>query len=453
MSRIEHDSLGQVEVADDVLWGAQTQRAADNFHIKGPLPNAFIRALALVKVAAARSNLELGELSADKACAIVDAGLLLAGGEHSDQFPVDIYQTGSGTSSNMNVNEVITHLCAEAGVTVHPNDDVNHGQSSNDTVPTSIHLAAVLATRPLRDAIARLDACLARRAVELAQVVKPGRTHLMDAMPVTFGQVLTGWRAQLEYVGGRIDAAATDLQQIPQGGTAVGTGINCPAGFRDAFCRHLNAETGLSFAPLPTPFAGQSGIDRPLALSAALRGLAVFLTKISNDLRWMNSGPLHGLADITMPALQPGSSIMPGKVNPVACEAVVMAAVQVQGLDHSIAIAAEMGNFQLNVMLPLVANNLIDMQSLLTNSVNLLCDKAIALFEPNRAALEKNLARNPVLVTALNPVIGYEKAAHIAHVAYDTGRAVIDVAEEETDISRVELARLLDPLGLTGQGT
>jgi fumarate hydratase class II len=450
MTRIEHDSLGEVKVADDVLWGAQTQRAKDNFHIKGPMPNAFIRALALIKVAAAKTNLELGELPENKVEAIMAAGTGISKGEHADQFPVDIYQTGSGTSTNMNVNEVIAHLCGRAGVTVHPNDDVNHSQSSNDTVPTAIHLSALLALTPLQTALAKLDECLVSRATELAQVVKPGRTHLMDAMPVTFGQVLTGWRTQLAFIHGQLRAAGKGLAQLPQGGTAVGTGVNCPDGFRDAFCRHLSEITSLSLEPLATPFAGQSAIDRPLALSSALRALAIFLVKISNDLRWMNSGPLHGLADITLPALQPGSSIMPGKVNPVACEAVVMAATQVQGLDHAVAIAAQVGNFELNVMLPLVANNLLEMESLLTHAVELLAEKAIAVFEPNLESLKKNLARNPILVTALNPVIGYEKAAHIAHLAYDSGRAVLDVAMEETGMSEAELEKLLDPLKLTG---
>lgn len=450
MTRIEHDSMGEIKVANSALWGAQTQRALENFHVHGPLPNAFIRAVALIKVAAAEANLTLGELPQDKATAIVAAALEIVAGEHAEQFPVDIYQTGSGTSTNMNVNEVIAHLAARAGIQVHPNDDVNHSQSSNDTIPSAIHLSARLAISPLQQAVQRLDECLAERAEELMRVVKPGRTHLMDAMPVTFGQVLNGWRAQLDTVRQQLQLAADGLLALPQGGTAVGTGVNCPAGFRAAFCACLQARTGLDFTPLVSPFAAQSAIDRPLALSSALRAYAVFLVKIANDLRWMNSGPLHGLADITLPALQPGSSIMPGKVNPVACESVVMAAVQVQGLDHAIAIAAQLGNFELNVMLPLVANNLLDMLSLLTHSTDLLNDKAIALFQPNHAALARNLARNPILVTALNTVIGYEKAAHIAHLAYDTERAVLDVALEETDMSRAELEALLDPLKLTG---
>ena len=450
MTRIEHDSLGDIKVASHALWGAQTQRALENFHVHGPLPNAFIRAVALIKVVAAETNRELGELPNDKAAAIIKAAQEVVAGEHVEQFPVDIYQTGSGTSTNMNVNEVIAHLCARDGVTVHPNDDINHGQSSNDTIPTAIHLSARLAVAPLQQAMQRLDECLAERAEELARVVKPGRTHLMDAMPITFGQVLTGWRAQLAVISQQLQQAADGLLQLPQGGTAVGTGVNCPAGFRERFCERLQTHTGLEFTPLSSAFSGQGAIDRPQALSSALRAYALLLVKVANDLRWMNSGPLHGLADITLPALQPGSSIMPGKVNPVACESVVMAAVQVQGLDHAIAISTQLGNFELNVMLPLVANNLLEMLSLLTHATDLLNDKAIALFQPNLKALARNLARNPILVTALNSIIGYEKAAHIAHLAYDTDRAIIDVAEEETNLSRAELEVLLDPLKLTG---
>lgn len=451
MSRVEHDSLGEINVDENVLWGAQTQRALNNFHIKGPMPAPFIQALAQIKVAAALTNGELGGLEQQKVDAIAKAGNAIAAGQYADQFPVDIYQTGSGTSSNMNINEVIAHLCANAGVDVHPNDEINQGQSSNDTVPTAIHLSALLAVRPLRQAVTRLDQALEQRALELAEVVKPGRTHLMDAMPVTFGQMLSGWRTQLDSIHQQLDSAVEALCYLPQGGTAVGTGINCPAGFRESFCRHLSEATGLKLTPLDSAFAGQSAIDRPLALSAALRALAVFLIKTNNDLRWMNSGPLHGMSDITLPVLQPGSSIMPGKVNPVACEAVVMAATQVQGLDYTIALAAQVGNFELNVMLPLVGNNLLEMLSLLTHSTDLMVDKSILLFQPNHKALQQNLAKNPILVTALNPLIGYEKAAHIAHIAYDTGRAIIDVAKQETDLSENELKAALDPLKLTGR--
>lgn len=450
MSHIEHDSLGEIEVADDVLWGAQTQRAKENFDVGGPMPNAFIRALALVKVACADANRSIGKLPEDKAKAIIKAGLALAEGQYADQFPVDVYQTGSGTSSNMNANEVIAHLCAKDGVQVHPNDDVNHSQSSNDTIPTTLHVAGRLGVQPLLKAVAALDASLASRADELRKVVKPGRTHLMDAMPITFGQVLDGWREQLNYLTAQLKRADDGLGDIPQGGTAVGTGINCPEGFREAFSKQISQYTGLTFRPLAHPASGQSAIDRPLALSAALRALAVFLVKVGNDFRWMNSGPLHGMSDITLPVLQPGSSIMPGKVNPVACESVVMAAMQIQGLDHAIALGAQTGNFQLNVNLPLVANNLLTMLTLATNSVRLLQTQTIDRFEPNHASLQKNLARNPILVTALNTIIGYEKAAHIAHVAYDTGRAIIDVAEEETDLSREELEKRLDPINLVG---
>ncbi|MDX1805265.1 MAG: class II fumarate hydratase, partial [Alcanivorax sp.] len=377
-TRTEADSLGPVEIPLAALWGAQTQRALDNFSIDKPLPNRLIRAIALIKLCAARANAELGLLDADKASAITTAAEAIVAGEHADQFPVDIYQTGSGTSSNMNVNEVIAHLCARAGVDVHPNDDVNLGQSSNDTIPSAIHLSAVQALEPLQASIRQLRSAIQTRAAELADVVKPGRTHLMDAMPVTFGQVLGGWDSQLEHAGEKLRGAGHALQRLPQGGTAVGTGVNCHADFAARFCFHLSESTGMHFQPLDSFFAGQGAIDRPLALSAALRGYAIVVGKIANDLRWMNSGPLHGLGEISLPALQPGSSIMPGKVNPVVCESTLMVCAQVQGLDQAICLAAQQGNFELNVMLPLVANNLLEMIRLLSRSNCFLADKAIA---------------------------------------------------------------------------
>jgi fumarate hydratase, class II len=451
--RTERDSLGPVMIPADALWGPQTQRALENFNIDGPLPNHLIRAIAQIKSVAAATNSELGQLEAGKAKAIMRAADKIASGEYADQFHVDIYQTGSGTSTNMNVNEVIARLCMLDGVQVHPNDDVNLSQSSNDTIPSAIHVSCVTAViNELLPSIDVLRGEIQRRAEELADVVKPGRTHLMDAMPVTFGQVLQGWDVQLAHVQEKIRGAAHALQRLPQGGTAVGTGVNCPAGFVALFCLKLSERVGAHYQPLDSCFAGQGAIDRPLALSAALRGYAVVLSKISNDLRWMSSGPMHGLAEIQLEALQPGSSIMPGKVNPVVCESTLMVCAQIQGLDHAVCLAAQQGNFELNVMLPLVANNLLDMIRLLSHSNRLLSAKAIATFTVNRSYLAQQLGNNPILVTALNATIGYSRAAEIAKQAYASNRPIIDVAEEMTELTRSELEQLLDPLTLTRGG-
>ena len=437
-TRIETDSLGQVQVPKAARWGAQTQRAVDNFPISGrPLPERFILAVVRIKRCAAEANLKLQQLPADKQAAIVGACNDLLDGHHLDQFPVDIFQTGSGTSTNMNVNEVIAHLCADAGSEIHPNDDVNLGQSSNDTIPTAIHVSAVLAvTEQLLPGLEYLIATLGLRAREGRELVKTGRTHLMDAMPVTVEQELQTWVLQLQDASSRLARARDELLAIPQGGTAVGSGINAHPDFAAAFAEQLADETGLAFKPMPHPFVAQSALDGPLNLSAALRGLAVVLMKISNDLRWMNSGPIHGLGELQLPATQPGSSIMPGKVNPVICESVTM-------------VAAQSGNFQLNVMLPLVASNLLDMTAWLANSCRNLADRAITGMTFNEDRLAEGVGKNPILVTALNPVIGYEKAAKIAKEAFASGRPVIDVAEEQSDLSRDELEKLLDPKTLT----
>jgi len=366
---------------------------------------------------------------------------------------VDVFQTGSGTSTNMNVNEVIAHLCAEAGVVVSANDDVNLGQSSNDTIPSAIHLATVRALEShLLPAIAALRYSIAARAAELADQVKPGRTHLMDAMPITFSQQLHGWLSQLDHSVAGLRSASNGLLRIPQGGTAVGTGVNCHPDFAEQFCRQLSARTGHLFQPLDSFFAGQGAVDRPLAASAALRGLAVVLMKIANDLRWMNSGPQHGLSEIMLPAVQPGSSIMPGKVNPVICESVCMVAAQVMGLDQALVIAAQSGNFELNVMLPLLADNLLTMTGLQANAIAMLDQRAIQGFRVNSEHLAESINKNPILVTALNPLIGYNRAAAIAKQAYVEGRPVIDVALEHTDLSREQLEKLLDPVTLTRGG-
>ncbi len=456
--RIEHDSLGEVRLPADALFGPQTQRAVDNFPVSGrPMPVAFIDALCRLKAACAQANHRIGALDAARAEAITSvAERLVAGlaeGRFRDAFPVDVYQTGSGTSSNMNVNEVIAHLAGEQAA-VHPNDHVNMSQSSNDVVPSAIRVMSVRRVeRDLLPALAHLETVLLGRARELAGVVKTGRTHLMDATPIRFDQVLEGFVEQLRGWRLALEQARDRNLSLPLGGTAVGTGLNAPEGFADAAIDSLNRalERESPFGRLAHPAAGMSVQDDSLALSSALRGVAVFLHKLANDLRWMNSGPLAGLGEISLPALQPGSSIMPGKVNPVVPESVAMAAVQIQGLDHAVAMAAQSGNFELNVMFPVVAANLDEMVTLAANASRLLADRAIAGFTVNRERIERDLAANPILVTALNPVIGYEAGAAIAKRAYAEGRAVIDVAREMTDLDEATLNELLDPRRLTGE--
>ena len=452
--RTEKDSLGEVKVPEHALWGAQTQRAIDNFPVSGqPMPEAFIRAVAQVKCSAAQANGALGLLDPDLRDAIVQACHRVAEGEFSDQFPVDRYQTGSGTSTNMNVNEVVAAVAQKDGMQVHPNDHVNMSQSSNDVIPTAIHVSSLLAVKEqLLPALSHLKSVIYEREAELKSQVKTGRTHLMDAMPVTLGQELRTWREQLAAAERRLAQVCEELSALPQGGTAVGTGVNADAEFAGQFTKFMKINTGHAFRSLDHKFVGQSAIDGPVALSAQLRGTAVVLTKIANDLRWMNSGPIHGLAEISLPALQPGSSIMPGKVNPVIPESVAMVSAQVMGLDSAVAIAGQSGNFQLNVMLPMVGANLLDMTALLANASNMLADKAMAGFTVNADNLNAGVGRNPVLVTALNPEIGYALASDIAKEAYSSGRAVIDVAEERSGLSRERLEQLMDPLKLTRGG-
>ncbi|GHD43405.1 fumarase, class II [Marinobacter persicus] len=452
--RTEKDSLGEVKVPANALWGAQTQRAVDNFPVSGqPMPVGFIKAVAEVKCSAAQANGALGLLAPDLRDAIVQACQRVASGEFADQFPVDRYQTGSGTSTNMNVNEVVASIARQQGVEVNPNDHVNMSQSSNDVIPTAIHVSSLMAVKEqLLPAISHLRGVIYEREAQLNDQVKTGRTHLMDAMPVTMGQELRTWREQLVAVERRLEQACDELAAVPQGGTAVGTGVNADEEFAGQFIKFLKINTGQNFRSLDHKFVGQSAIDAPVALSAQLRGTAVVLTKIANDLRWMNSGPIHGLAEISLPALQPGSSIMPGKVNPVIPESVAMVSAQVMGLDSAVAIAGQSGNFQLNVMLPMVGANLLEMTSLLANAINMLADKAVAGFTVNADNLNEGVGRNPVLVTALNPEIGYALASDIAKEAYATGRAVIDVAEERSGLSRERLEQVMDPLKLTRGG-
>ena len=452
--RTERDSLGEVRVPADALWGAQTQRAVDNFPVSGlPMPSEFIAAVVRIKQAAADANTSLGLMDVELRDAIAEAGEQIISGKFNDHFPIDRYQTGSGTSTNMNVNEVISALAWKAGVEVHPNDHVNMSQSSNDVIPTAIHVSAVEGVQArLIPALTHLCGVIYEREGMFSGQVKTGRTHLMDAMPVTLGQELRTWREQLLAVEKRLDAATEDLLAVPQGGTAVGTGVNAAQEFSGQFVKYLKDNTGYAFRSLDHKFVGQSAIDAPVNLSSQLRGMAIVLTKIANDLRWMNSGPIHGLAEITLPALQPGSSIMPGKVNPVIPESVAMVGAQVMGLDSTNAIAGQSGNFQLNVMLPLVGANLLDMIELLTNATNMLADKAMRDFTVNADTLDAAVGKNPVLVTALNPEIGYSLASDIAKEAYQTGRPVIDVAEERSGLDRSHLEKLMDPLKLTKGG-
>lgn len=449
--RVESDSLGQVKVPVAALYGAQTQRALENFAIGGmPMPARFICSLGLIKAAAARANQQLGELDSTIADGIFAAAMAIAGGEYGNQFPVDVFQTGSGTSSNMNANEVIARLaCEQLGQQVDANDDVNCSQSSNDVIPTAIHVSAYLALeQTLLPSLEGLQAAIAVREAELSQLVKTGRTHLMDALPISLAQELSGWRAQLGLAHERIGDSQSRLCRLAQGGTAIGTGVNAGKTFPVVFCHHLSQISGFSFAPADNLFAAISSQDTAVELSGQLKALAVALVKIANDLRWMNSGPLSGLAEISLKALQPGSSIMPGKVNPVVPEAVAMAAAQVMGNDTTVAVAGQSGNFQLNVMLPVIALNVLQSIELLANSCQALAQTAIADFVVNTEVIEANLARNPILVTALNREIGYSKAADIAKRAYREGRPIIDVAIEMTDLGADRLAQLLDPANL-----
>jgi fumarate hydratase, class II len=453
--RIEQDSMGEVRVPLAALYGAQTQRAVENFPISDlRLPRGVIRALGLIKEAAAKANHELGLMEGRMAEAIQAAAAEVARGDHDAHFPVDIFQTGSGTSSNMNANEVIARLASQhLGSKVHPNDHVNRGQSSNDVIPTAIHVSGVLqATEDLLPALEHLAETIARRAEELKGVVKTGRTHLMDAMPLTLGQELSGWEAQVRHGCERIESALERLRKLPIGGSAVGTGINAHPEFGPKVAANLTAATGIRFQRMENYFEGLSSQDAAVEMSGQLKTVAVSLMKIANDLRWMNSGPLAGLAEIHLPDLQPGSSIMPGKVNPVIPEALCMICAQVIGNDATITLGGQAGNFQLNTMLPVIAYNLSQSIVLLANGSRLLADKAIARFSVNQDRLNLVLERNPILVTALNAVIGYEKGAEIAKRAYKEGRAIKDVAKEMMDLSEAELARLLDPLELTRGG-
>lgn len=453
--RIEADTMGEVQVPASALYGAQTQRAIDNFPVSGlVLPAVFITTLALIKKNAAKVNLELGVLDRQKGAAIMQAAQQIMDGKHSDQFPVDVFQTGSGTSTNMNVNEVLAGLASViAGSPVAANDHVNQGQSSNDVIPTAIHVSAALACHgTLLPALTHLAEVIESKALALKNVTKTGRTHLMDAMPLTMEQELGAWALQIRNGIERINATLPRIYKLAQGGTAVGTGINADPQFAAKFAAALSAETGLPWQPNSSFFESLSAQDAAVELSGQTKVIAVSLMKIANDLRWMNSGPLGGLGEIELAALQAGSSIMPGKINPVIPEATAMVAAQVIGNDATITVAGQAGTFQLNVMLPVIAYNLLQSIALIGNIAGVLADKAIVSFTVKQDRLSHALAKNPILVTALNPIIGYQKASQIAKTAYQQGQPIIDVAVAMTDLSRAELEKILDPRQLTKGG-
>ncbi len=452
--RVEHDSMGEVRVPGHARWGAQTQRAVENFPISGlTLPPDQIAALARIKAAVAAVKLERGMVEPEVGRAILVAAKAVAAGAHDEQFPIDVYQTGSGTSSNMNMNEVLASLSAEAlGRPVHPNDDVNHPLSSNDMFPASIHLAATEAVvRDLIPALERLAEALAAKATEFGDLVKSGRTHLMDATPVTLGQEFSGYAAAVRMGTERLEATLPRVAELPLGGTAVGTGINAPAGFGAAVIAELARDTGLPLTEARDHFEAQGGRDALVELSGQLRTIAVSLTKIANDLRWMGSGPRAGLGEINIPDLQPGSSIMPGKVNPVIAEAVLMVCAQVVGNDAAVAWGGAAGNFELNVTLPMLGRNLLESLRLLANVSRLFADRCIAGITANPDRLREYAESSPAIVTPLNPYIGYEEAAKVAKQALaerktirqvvlergyvDGGKLTLDQLDEALDVA------------------
>ncbi|MGW7002648.1 class II fumarate hydratase [Streptomyces sp. NPDC054933] len=455
--RIEHDSMGEVRVPAEAKWRAQTQRAVQNFPVSGQrLGRAHIAALARIKTAAARVNADLEVIDKDTAEAIIEAAREVAEGRWDEHFPIDVFQTGSGTSSNMNANEVIATLASERlGRPVHPNDQVNASQSSNDVFPSSIHIAATSAVvNDLLPALDRLAASLERKAAEFAEVVKSGRTHLMDATPVTLGQEFSGYAAQMRYGIERLNASLPRLAELPLGGTAVGTGINTPPGFAAAVIAEVARETGLPLTEARNHFEAQGARDAIVETSGQLRTIAVGLTKIANDLRWMGSGPRAGLAEITLPDLQPGSSIMPGKVNPVIPEAVAMVAAQVVGHDTTIAWAGASGNFELNVMMPVIGANILSSIRLLANASRLLADRTVDGITANVERAREYAESSPSVVTPLNRYIGYEEAAKVAKRALAERKRIRDVVLEMGYVDRgllteQQLDEALDVLRMT----
>ncbi|MEU3354236.1 class II fumarate hydratase [Streptomyces sp. NPDC037389] len=455
--RIEHDSMGEVRVPADAKWRAQTQRAVENFPVSGQrLERAHIEALGRIKAAAAKVNAGLGVIDKEVAAAVAEAAGEVAEGRWDDHFPVDVFQTGSGTSSNMNANEVIATLATERlGRPVHPNDHVNASQSSNDVFPSSIHIAATAAvTGDLIPALEHLTAALERKAEEFAEIVKAGRTHLMDATPVTLGQEFGGYAAQVRYGVERLRASLPRLAELPLGGTAVGTGINTPPGFSGAVIAEVARATGLPLTEARDHFEAQGARDGLVETSGQLRVIAVGLTKIANDLRWMGSGPRTGLAEIALPDLQPGSSIMPGKVNPVVCEAVLMVSAQVMGNDATVATAGAAGNFELNVMLPVMARNLLESVRLLANVSRLLADRAVDGITANAERAREYAESSPSVVTPLNRYIGYEEAAKVAKKSLAERKTIREVVLESGYVDRgllttAQLDEALDVLRMT----
>ena len=453
--RIEHDTMGEVRVPIDALWRAQTQRAVENFPISGrPLERTQIRAMGLLKAACAQVNKDLGLLDADKADAIIAAANEIAEGKHDDQFPIDVFQTGSGTSSNMNANEVIASIAKAAGVDVHPNDHVNMSQSSNDTFPTATHVAATeAAVTDLVPALEHLHAALATKATEWKTVVKSGRTHLMDAVPVTLGQEFGGYARQIEAGIERVNATLPRLGELPIGGTAVGTGLNAPDGFGPKVVAELVKSTGIdALTPAKNSFEAQAARDGLVEASGALRTIAVSLTKIANDIRWMGSGPLTGLGEIALPDLQPGSSIMPGKVNPVLPEATTQVAAQVIGNDAAIAWGGAAGAFELNVYIPVMARNLLESFTLLANVSRLFADKCVSGLVAHEEHLKTLAESSPSIVTPLNSAIGYEEAAAVAKQALKEKKTIRQVVIERglvpDKLSEEELDKRLDVLAM-----
>ena len=459
--RIEKDSLGEVKVPSNALWGAQTQRAVNNFPISGikmdfPFTKSFVSSLGLIKDAASKANLRLKLIPSKKSKAISKAAKEVWQEKHHHEFPIDVFQTGSGTSSNMNANEVIANIATKnAKLEISPNDDVNMSQSSNDVIPTAIKISAHMdLTKKLFPALDDLIKSIDNKAESIKGIIKTGRTHLMDAMPIDFSEELKAWSSQLKSSKEMLNILEKKLLELPQGGTAVGSGINAHKQFSKYFAQEMTKLSGNKYKYYPAKnfYHELSAQDCSVQLSGELKNLAVALMKISNDLRWMNSGPLAGISDIELKALQPGSSIMPGKVNPVIPEAVAMASADVIGNDVTITVAAQSGSFQLNVMLPVIAYNLLKSINLLSGSMNVLSKKAIKTFKVNHKNLELSLSKNPILVTALNPIIGYEKAALIAKKAYKENRPIIEVAAEETELSKAKLKKLLDPSKLAKGG-
>lgn len=456
--RIEKDSMGEVRVPAKAYYGAQTQRAFDNFPISNlTFSREFIAAIGRVKSVAAKVNAEINLLDDEISAAIQKAAKEVIDGKFDNDFVVDIFQTGSGTSTNMNANEIIAKRANElyegSNGPIHPNDHVNFGQSSNDVIPTSIRIAAVIASNEeLIPALSNLQFALHKKGEELKHVVKTGRTHLMDAMPVTMQQEFSGYARQVELGIERVESALIRMKELPQGGTAVGTGINTDSEFGERFAKEMSDQTGIDFKEASNHFEAQATVDAPVELSGQLKTIAVGLMKIGNDFRWMNSGPNSGIGEIQLEAQQPGSSIMPGKVNPVIEESLTMVSAQVIGNDTAITIGGQSGNFELNVMLPVVAHNLLESIRILGNAAANFADRSVKGFVVKEEQIKKMVGKNPILVTALNPLIGYDQAAKIAKKAYAENRAVMDVAKEMTDLSEDELSKALDPLNMTKGG-